>query len=299
VYFDDFQIAHTTTPIVQKDDYYPFGGTFNSYQRSTAKENKYLYNGKEKQDALGIDWLDYGARMYMPDIGRWGVVDPLSDKYPDWSPYNYAFNNPTNLIDPDGMEPQQQDPEKGKTTKTNKPQSSVPQMPQGLREGIENFKSTYSVRVAAHNALSSELNKSQNIYSDNHSQKNGAINNVITQNLSVDKDGNINLSFAGSSKEVKEILKEAGIEVGKEIGKDLAEKAVEKTLIKTFGKEAAKTLLKGATIITYFGVGDEQETGHKDEDVNKAAEKAWNQLLIDILSTQKKEEESEKYGYDN
>jgi len=31
-------------------------------------------------------------------------VDPLADKYPNWTPYNYTLNNPVRLVDPDGME---------------------------------------------------------------------------------------------------------------------------------------------------------------------------------------------------
>ncbi len=82
---------------VQTNDYTAFGVAISS----DVSKNKYLYNGKELQD--GTNWLDYGARMYYPELGRWMAVDPLAEKMRRWSPYNYAFDNPLRFIDPDGM----------------------------------------------------------------------------------------------------------------------------------------------------------------------------------------------------
>lgn len=64
----------------------------------------YKYNGKELQET---GMYDYGARMYMPDLGRWGVADELAEKSRRFSPYTYALDNPVLFIDPDGREAEQ------------------------------------------------------------------------------------------------------------------------------------------------------------------------------------------------
>src|SRR5690554_236416 len=65
---------------------------------------KYKFGGKEYQEEFDINFYDFGARNYDPSLGRWMNVDPSAEKYTNWSFYNYAFNNPVNVIDPDGRD---------------------------------------------------------------------------------------------------------------------------------------------------------------------------------------------------
>ncbi|HEX8549501.1 MAG TPA: DUF6443 domain-containing protein [Cytophagaceae bacterium] len=93
---------------IQTDHYYPFGGRVGGLSYSNSSNNKFLFNGKELQDdapaSVAFDLYDYGARYYDPQIGRWHSVDPLAEKFQDYSPYNYGLNNPISMIDPDGRE---------------------------------------------------------------------------------------------------------------------------------------------------------------------------------------------------
>jgi RHS repeat-associated protein len=71
------------------------------------RKNLYQYNGKELNGDFGLNWSDYGARWYDASLGRWWSVDKLADapEQVGFSPYNYTWNNPVNLTDPDGNSP--------------------------------------------------------------------------------------------------------------------------------------------------------------------------------------------------
>lgn len=53
----------------------------------------------------GLDWYDYGARMYDPAMGLFTQIDPLAEQYPHLNPYQYCAGNPVKYVDPDGMRP--------------------------------------------------------------------------------------------------------------------------------------------------------------------------------------------------
>jgi len=93
--------------LMQQTDYYPFGLVMDQQETFNLQEvkNKYLYNGKELQDdniGIQLGWYDYGARFYDPSIGRFHSQDRFAEKYLDFSPYQYAANNPLRYIDVNG-----------------------------------------------------------------------------------------------------------------------------------------------------------------------------------------------------
>ena len=89
--------------VEEVNDYYAFGGLMSTSSRQSVQP--YKYNGKELDRKGGLDWYDYGARMYDAVLGRWHAVDPMSEKYYGVSPYLYCANNPILLVDPNGMWP--------------------------------------------------------------------------------------------------------------------------------------------------------------------------------------------------
>ena len=107
--------------VLQRFDYYPFGGESRVWTAGTSTPQsalRYRFGGKEiagqkvgasalagiPAAAAGSPYLDFGARLYDPRTAAWLSQDPMAEKYYPISPYVYCTGNPVNLVDPEGKE---------------------------------------------------------------------------------------------------------------------------------------------------------------------------------------------------
>ena len=97
--------ATFTATLLDATDYFPFGAEMR--KGTVTNSYRYGFNGKEldKNNEFGsLNHYDYGFRIYNPGIGRFLSVDPLTQKYPELTPYQFASNTPIMAIDLDGLE---------------------------------------------------------------------------------------------------------------------------------------------------------------------------------------------------
>ncbi|MCX6272345.1 MAG: hypothetical protein NTU44_14255, partial [Bacteroidetes bacterium] len=94
-------------PILKStQDYYP-GGMLMPGRSYSSDKYRFGFNGKENDNEVkGTgNSQDYGMRIYDPRIIRFNSVDPLTKKFPFYSPYHFAGNSFISAVDLDGKEP--------------------------------------------------------------------------------------------------------------------------------------------------------------------------------------------------
>jgi RHS repeat-associated protein len=100
----DGQIA-AATEILEENNYYALGikhGRYNGNNNSTNLGQDYKLNGKEYEDALGLNLYEMDMRSYDPTIGRWSSIDPVT--HHSMSTYTAFDNNPIFWADPSGAD---------------------------------------------------------------------------------------------------------------------------------------------------------------------------------------------------
>ncbi|KAB1061956.1 RHS repeat-associated core domain-containing protein [Salibacter halophilus] len=70
-------------------------------------EYRYGFQGQEKDDEIkgSGNSINYKYRVHDPRLGRFMSIDPLSPKYPQWSPYVFSGNRVVDAFELEGLEP--------------------------------------------------------------------------------------------------------------------------------------------------------------------------------------------------
>lgn len=94
--------------VMDTNDYYPFGLSFMkptlgiSVFDPMAIPYNYKYQEQELQET---GFYSFKWRQYMPDVGWFFGVDPLTEKYNTWSPYTFSGNRVIDARELEGLEP--------------------------------------------------------------------------------------------------------------------------------------------------------------------------------------------------
>jgi RHS repeat-associated protein len=103
----DLKVDYYTAEIVKSTEYSCYGVELSGWGYLSVDSYRYGFNGKELDvDGMGGggSTYDYGFRIYNPALGKFLSVDPLRDKFPMLTPYQFASNTPIQSIDLDGLE---------------------------------------------------------------------------------------------------------------------------------------------------------------------------------------------------
>jgi RHS repeat-associated protein len=100
-----FVIDKETSELVERTTYASFGATESDYRpvRWASFRESYRYTGKADDAEVGLAY--FGARYYLPALGRWLSADPLTvaNLTGDMNPYAFVRGSPMRLIDPLGL----------------------------------------------------------------------------------------------------------------------------------------------------------------------------------------------------
>jgi RHS repeat-associated protein len=101
------QLNYFTAEVVRYCNYLPFGQVMPN-RHGNDNQYRYGYQGQERDDEMKGEGnsLNYEFRMHDPRIGRFLSNDPLTKKYPYYSPYAFSGNRILDCIELEGKEPQ-------------------------------------------------------------------------------------------------------------------------------------------------------------------------------------------------
>lgn len=130
---------------------------------SASNSYRYGFNGKENDNEVKGEGnqQDYRMRIYDVRIGKFLSVDPFTDQYAWYSPYQFAGNKPIAFIDLDGAEELDSDKyySKNRSMIIKSIKENIFKLPAAQRKATNNALSVAISRIKLFDASGSNKNQ--------------------------------------------------------------------------------------------------------------------------------------------